>query len=68
MNYPRSAFGASPSRGRHQRPGKVGSAVSLASAVRFQVATGTPEALSAFMQAETAKWARVVKESGVKLD
>jgi len=29
---PRSAFGASPSRGRHQRPGKAGSAVALASA------------------------------------
>jgi len=25
--HPRSAFGASPSRGRHQRPGKAGSAV-----------------------------------------
>jgi hypothetical protein len=29
MNHPRSAFGASPSRGRHQRPGKAGSAVAL---------------------------------------
>jgi tripartite-type tricarboxylate transporter receptor subunit TctC len=29
---------------------------------------GTPEALSAFMQAETAKWAKVVKESGAKAD
>ena len=28
MNHPRSAFGASPSRGRHQRPGEAGSAVS----------------------------------------
>ena len=27
--HPRSAFGASPSRGRHQRPGKAGSAVAL---------------------------------------
>src|SRR5947207_7441749 len=26
-NHPRSASGASPSRGRHQRPGKAGSAV-----------------------------------------
>jgi hypothetical protein len=25
--HPRSACGASPSRGRHQRPGKAGSAV-----------------------------------------
>ncbi|MBC5783901.1 ABC transporter ATP-binding protein [Ramlibacter sp. USB13] len=27
MTHPRSAYGASPSRGRHQRPGKAGSAV-----------------------------------------
>ncbi len=30
MTHPRSAFGASPSRGRHQRPGKAGSAVARA--------------------------------------
>ena len=29
MKHPLSAFGASPSRGRHQRPGKAGSAVAL---------------------------------------
>jgi transcription elongation factor GreA len=29
MAHPRSACGASPSRGRHQRPGKAGSAVAL---------------------------------------
>jgi flagellar P-ring protein precursor FlgI len=29
MTPPRSAFGASPSRGRHKRPGKAGSAVAL---------------------------------------
>lgn len=29
---------------------------------------GTPEALTAVMQSETAKWAKVVKESGAKLD
>jgi hypothetical protein len=29
LAHPRSAFGASPSRGRHQRPGKAGSAVAL---------------------------------------
>ena len=29
---------------------------------------GTPEALMTLMQAETTKWARVVKESGAKLD
>ena len=33
MAHPRSAFGASPSRGRHQRPGKAGSAVALEWAV-----------------------------------
>ncbi len=27
--HPRSAFGTSPSRGRHQRPGQAGSAVTL---------------------------------------
>jgi hypothetical protein len=27
MTHPRSAFGASPSRGRHPRPGKAGSAL-----------------------------------------
>jgi aspartyl protease family protein len=34
MAPPRSACGASPSRGRHQRPGKAGSAVAPASAAR----------------------------------
>ncbi|TWO71702.1 tripartite tricarboxylate transporter substrate binding protein [Caenimonas sedimenti] len=29
---------------------------------------GTPEALATFTQAETTKWAKVVKESGAKLD
>jgi tripartite-type tricarboxylate transporter receptor subunit TctC len=29
---------------------------------------GTPEAFAAFMQAEMAKWAPVVKQAGVKLD
>jgi hypothetical protein len=29
MAHPRNAFGVSPSRGRHQRPGKAGSAVAL---------------------------------------
>ncbi len=27
MKHPRRAFGAAPSRGRYQRPGKAGSAV-----------------------------------------
>jgi hypothetical protein len=35
MAPPRSAFGASPSRGRHQRPGQAGSAVALEQAVRL---------------------------------
>lgn len=34
----------------------------------LEVAPGTPEALAATIQAETAKWARVVKESGAKPD
>jgi tripartite-type tricarboxylate transporter receptor subunit TctC len=29
---------------------------------------GSPEAFAAFMQAEMAKWAPVVKQAGVKLD
>jgi tripartite-type tricarboxylate transporter receptor subunit TctC len=29
---------------------------------------GTPEAFAAFMQAEMAKWAPVVKQAGIKLD
>jgi hypothetical protein len=29
LAHPRSAFGASPSRGRHHRPGQAGSAVAL---------------------------------------
>ena len=34
----------------------------------LDVATGTPDSLAAFMQSETAKWAKVVKESGAKPD
>jgi len=34
----------------------------------LEVATGTPEQLMTFMQAETTKWAKVVKESGAKAD
>lgn len=34
----------------------------------LDVAPGTPEALAAFIQNETVKWAKVVKESGAKLD
>jgi hypothetical protein len=33
--HPRSAFGASPSRGRHQRPGKAGSAMAPALTLGF---------------------------------
>ena len=34
----------------------------------LDVASGTPEALAAFIQSETVKWAKVVKESGARLD
>lgn len=34
----------------------------------LDVAPGTPEALATFIQSETIKWAKVVKESGAKLD
>jgi hypothetical protein len=33
-----------------------------------EVRTGTPESLGAWMSAEQAKWAKVVKESGAKFD
>jgi len=33
-----------------------------------EVRTGTPESLGAWMQAEQARWAKVVKESGAKFD
>jgi len=35
--HPRSAFGASPSRGRHLRPGEAGSAVALDKAMENRV-------------------------------
>jgi tripartite-type tricarboxylate transporter receptor subunit TctC len=38
------------------------------SALGLEVDAGTPEALASLMQAETAKWAKVVKESGAKPD
>ena len=34
----------------------------------LDAAPGTPEALATLIQAETVKWARVVKESGAKAD
>ncbi|MBT9505150.1 tripartite tricarboxylate transporter substrate binding protein [Rhodoferax sp.] len=34
----------------------------------LDVKPGSPEALAAYIQSETAKWAKVVKESGAKLD
>ena len=33
MEHPRAAFGVTPSRGRHQQPGKAGSAVALGRSV-----------------------------------
>jgi tripartite-type tricarboxylate transporter receptor subunit TctC len=37
-------------------------------ALGLDVAPGTPEALASHVQTETLKWAKVVKESGAKLD
>jgi tripartite-type tricarboxylate transporter receptor subunit TctC len=34
----------------------------------LDVAPGTPEALAAYIQSETVKWAKVVKESGARID
>ena len=34
----------------------------------LEVAAGTPEALATFIQGETTKWGKVVRESGAKLD
>ena len=34
----------------------------------LEIATGTPEALAQITQQETAKWSKVVKDSGAKLD
>ncbi len=36
------------------------------SGVGFEIEAGTPEQFSAYMKAETRKWAKVVKDSGVK--
>jgi len=33
-----------------------------------EVRTGTPEALGNFVAAEKARWAKVVKEAGIKAD
>jgi hypothetical protein len=43
--HPRNAFGVSPSRGRHQRPGKAGSAVAPALTVRFCASVVTRNAV-----------------------
>lgn len=34
----------------------------------LELAPGSPESLASYIQSETTKWARVVKESGAKLD
>lgn len=34
----------------------------------FEVATGTPEEFGTFMQSENARWSRVIKDAGIKLD
>ena len=47
MEHPRSGFAASPSRGRHQRPGKAGSAVPLVgAALRLPSTRGSFAALT----------------------
>jgi len=51
MNHPRSAFGASPSRGRNQRTGKAGSAVALIFVL--SLATGAAAQLSSPLPAGT---------------
>jgi hypothetical protein len=38
------------------------------STVGLDIAPGTPEALASLLQSETAKWAKVVKDSGAKPD
>jgi tripartite-type tricarboxylate transporter receptor subunit TctC len=34
----------------------------------FNAMTGTPEAFAGFVKAETAKWSKVVREAGVKIN
>ena len=37
-------------------------------ALGIEIASGTPAEFAAFMRAETAKWGRIVRESGAKVD
>jgi uncharacterized protein (DUF2147 family) len=60
MTHPRSAFGASPSRGRHQWPGKAGSTVARALLLPFAVVS-----VSAFAQASPAGlWRSIDDKTG----
>jgi len=55
MNHPRSASGASPLRGRHQRPGKAGSAV--AHELRHQSVSWLVRLNAALVARTVAAWA-----------
>jgi tripartite-type tricarboxylate transporter receptor subunit TctC len=37
-------------------------------ALGFEVVGGTPEELGAFLKAEIAKWSKVIRDSGAKVD
>ncbi|NML47819.1 DUF2147 domain-containing protein [Ramlibacter sp. G-1-2-2] len=60
MAHPRSAFGASPSRGRHQWPGKAGSTVARACVICLLAVTG-----SAFAQSSpVGLWRNIDDKTG----
>jgi len=60
MAHPRSAFGAPPSRGRHQRPGRAGSAVA-----RAWVASALLVSVSAFAQSTpVGLWRNIDDKTG----
>ena len=37
-------------------------------AIGMEAIGGTPEAFGAFMRAETAKWAKVIKDANIKVE